>query len=76
MANANKRYPAFRAFVVSERKGCDKGNWREVGAAWTHADGNGLAVKVDAVSLNGELVLRIPVVKGSEDHADQPGANS
>jgi hypothetical protein len=67
MASGTRKYPTHRAFVVTERKGLDKGNWREIGAAWAHDDGKGFSVKLDALPLSGEVVLRVPTDR------DQPG---
>ena len=67
MANGIKKYPTHRAFVVTERKGSDKGNWREIGAAWSHDDGKGFSIKLDALPLSGEIVLREPTDKDKPD---------
>ena len=66
MANGNKKLPTHRAYTVTERKGSDKGSWKELGAAWPHDDGQGFTIKLEALPLNGEIVLRIPT--------DQPDA--
>ena len=59
MANGNKKYPTHRAYTVTERKG----SWREIGAAWPHDDGMGFTLKLDALPVHGEIVLRIPTEK-------------
>ena len=70
MANGNKKYPTHRAYTVTERKGSDKGTWREIGAAWPHDDGMGFTLKLDALPVHGEIVLRIPTEK--EEPANPP----
>lgn len=67
MANSQRKYPTHRAYVVSERKGSDKASWREIGAAWPHDDGKGFSIKLDALPLGGEIVLREPADKDRGD---------
>jgi hypothetical protein len=69
MSTLSRKYPTHRAFVVTERKGTDKGNWREIGAAWPHDDGKGFSIKLDAIPLTGEIVLREPTDKDKADSA-------
>lgn len=52
--------PHFEAFVVTRRAEADKGFWTRVGAAWNHADGEGLTLRLVALPTEGELVLRKP----------------
>ena len=35
-----------------------KGFWIKIGAAWEHKDGNGLNIVLDAMPVDGRLVLR------------------
>ena len=48
--------PDFIAWHVSNRG--DKAFWTKVGAAWQHADGEGLNLTLTALPLNGRLVIR------------------
>lgn len=57
---ANK--PTHTAFTVRDYKtkdGEDKGRWLEIGAAWVHKDGKGFDVALDALPVDGRLVLRL-----------------
>ncbi len=36
------------------------GFWTKIGAAWPHKDGKGFTVSIDAIPLNGRLILREP----------------
>lgn len=56
-----KRRPDFDVFVVDgDDEGKAKGFWTKVGGAWTHEDGDGLAIVLAALPVNGRLVLRKP----------------
>lgn len=52
--------PHFEAFVVTRRGTAEKGFWTRIGAAWNHADGEGLTLRLVALPTEGELVLRKP----------------
>ena len=52
-----KAKPDFNVFVVEEREGQDP-FWLKVGAAWANKDGKGFNVVVQALPLDGRLVLR------------------
>lgn len=57
---ANK--PTHTAFTVREYKTSDgevKGRWLEIGAAWVHKDGKGFDVALEALPVDGRLVLRL-----------------
>ena len=42
MADENNHRPTHRAYAVTH--GEKKNFWREIGAAWSHSDGDGLTV--------------------------------
>ena len=35
-----------------------KGRWTEIGAAWLHKDGKGFSIKLQALPVDGRIVLR------------------
>ncbi len=37
----------------------DKAVWKPIGAAWSHRDGNGCSFTIDAMPLQGRLVMRL-----------------
>jgi len=51
--------PDYRVFTVRDTKD-GGGFWTAVGSAWNSKDGEGLQIKLDALPVNGELVLRKP----------------
>jgi hypothetical protein len=52
----NTKLPSHIAFSVKEGKR-HRSHWQEVGTAWPAKD-NGLTVKLDAIPLDGILILR------------------
>lgn len=51
------RRPDFAAYVVRDRDD-KKANWRELGVGFRHKDGKGVDLLLDAVPVNGRLVIR------------------
>ncbi|MEL6243921.1 MAG: hypothetical protein AAFR73_12050 [Pseudomonadota bacterium] len=49
----------------------EKTVWNRIGAVWAHQDGEGLTVRLDALPLDGEIVIR---KKKAEEAADTEGA--
>lgn len=55
--------PAYLAYVVKEG---EKDYWTRIGAAFAHKDGEGLNLILQALPVNGRLVLRRPEAKNDE----------
>jgi hypothetical protein len=55
--------PAYRAFTVIKREGADD-FWLPIGAAFMHQDGDGYNIVLQALPIDGKIVLRPP--KGDE----------
>jgi hypothetical protein len=51
--------PKYHAFVVKDR-GEDQKFWTRIGAAWEHSKGGGLNIELDALPLDGKIVLLPP----------------
>jgi hypothetical protein len=49
--------PAFRAYTVTAREGQDA-FWIPIGAAFTHQDGGGFNVVLQALPIDGRIILR------------------
>ena len=59
MKTTTGNQPTHRAYAVTKRNG--KSYWREIGAAWAHADGEGFGLSLHYLPLNGaEIVIRKP----------------
>ncbi|HEL7666989.1 TPA: hypothetical protein UL927_000324 [Stenotrophomonas maltophilia] len=54
------------AFLVEEYEvqGEKRSNWSKIGAAWPHQDGKGYRLVLNALPVNGVVVLRLPEPKG------------
>jgi hypothetical protein len=51
MTTKQTNRPSHRVYAVT-RNG-ERSNWREIGAAWAHKDGEGFSLKLDFLPLNG-----------------------
>ena len=70
--------PSYQAYTVVKREGQDD-FWLNIGAAFMHQDGDGYNIMLQALPINGKIVLRPPkaapggaTVLGSET-AGPPG---
>jgi hypothetical protein len=59
--------PSFRAYTVIKREGQDD-FWLAIGAAFMHQDGDGYNVVLQALPIDGKIVLRQP----KDDQTGQP----
>jgi hypothetical protein len=58
--------PTLIAYSVKDREG-QKAIWTRIGAAWTHGTGNGMSIQLEALPIDGRIVL-------TEPKADDGGA--
>jgi hypothetical protein len=56
---SNKK-PTLIAYTVKDRGEGQKGIWTRICAAWPHGSGNGLSIQLDALPLDGRIVLTEP----------------
>jgi hypothetical protein len=52
------KLPTHVAYLVQDREG-KKPFWQKVGAAWSHSDGKGFSLQLDAMPLDGRITLRV-----------------
>lgn len=62
---ASSQQPAYRAFTVVKREGQDD-FWLPIGAAFPHQDGEGYNLVLQALPIDGRVVLRTPKEEGSD----------
>jgi len=65
---SESRKPTHRAFVVkkfSDKDGHEKNRWTEIGSVWTHRDGKGFDVSLEALPTDGRIVLRLDEPKAA-----------
>jgi hypothetical protein len=70
MAN---QQPNYRAYTVIKREGQDD-FWLAIGAAFQHQDGDGFNIVLQALPIDGKIVLRPP--KAGDDQAPQANAEN
>ncbi len=66
MAN---QQPTYQAYTVVKREGQDD-FWLNIGAAFMHQDGEGFNVVLQALPINGKIVLRPPKADAKPDDAN------
>jgi len=70
MSDSSQKQPSHKVFTVrdSEEKG-GKAFWTRIGTAWAHGDGEGFNIALDALPVNGRIVLRA-FTEEEDDKAD------
>jgi hypothetical protein len=58
---SNKK-PTLIAYTVKDRGEGQKDIWTRIGTAWPHGSGNGLSIQLNALPLDGRIVLTEPKV--------------
>lgn len=69
---AATQQPNYRAYTVIKREGQDD-FWLAIGAAFMHQDGDGYNVILQALPIDGKIVLRLPKDDQADGHASQAG---
>lgn len=62
--------PTYQAYTVVKREGQDD-FWLNIGAAFMHQDGEGFNIVLQALPINGKIVLRPPKAQ-AEETTQQP----
>lgn len=70
---SNTQQPTYQAYTVIKREGQDD-YWLNIGAAFMHQDGEGYNIVLQALPINGKIVLRPP--KNKDASEEQTPANS
>ncbi|MCE8000534.1 MAG: hypothetical protein HEP70_16875 [Rhodobiaceae bacterium] len=55
--------------VYQVTKAGEKSYWNKVGAAWSHQDGDGFKIKLSAMPLEGEIVMRVAKEKPEDENS-------
>jgi hypothetical protein len=58
--------PSYQAYTVVKREGQDD-FWLCIGAAFMHQDGDGYNIVLQALPINGKIVLRLPKEEAKDD---------
>ena len=59
------RKPDLVGYSVKQGADAATSHWSKIGAAWAHKDGLGFDVRMDALPVDGRLVLREPPAEDS-----------
>jgi hypothetical protein len=62
--------PSYTAYTVVKREGQDD-FWLNIGAAFMHQDGDGYNIVLQALPINGKIVLRLPKSDTKDVASDQ-----
>lgn len=62
----SKKQPQLIAYCVKNRGKGQSAIWTKVGAAWSHAGKPGFSIELDALPVDGRLVLIEPKEAASE----------
>ena len=60
--------PSYQAYTVVKREGQDD-FWLNIGAAFMHQDGDGYNIMLQALPINGKIVLRLQKTQTEEPPA-------
>ena len=60
--------PSHVAYQVRDGKGDNKSFWTRIGVAWTSRDEKGFVIQLNAVPLDGKIILRVPEPKETLNH--------
>ena len=52
--------PTLIAYSVKDRGQDQKAVWTRIGAAWPHGSGSGMSIQLDALPIDGRIVLTEP----------------
>jgi hypothetical protein len=62
--------PNFYAYTVKDRTG-KKAVWTRIGAAWSHAQDGGFSIELQALPMDGRIVLMPPKEEPPSDGDSQ-----
>lgn len=66
----------LEAFTVRKDEKSDRAYWTRIGMAFANSDGQGYSLKLDALPVNGEIVLRVPKPKDEQNSRPQRPSQS
>jgi hypothetical protein len=68
-----KQQPTYQAYTVVKREGQDD-FWLNIGAAFMHQDGDGFNIVLQALPINGKIVLRLPKADTKDNETERTQA--
>jgi hypothetical protein len=70
---SSNKYAVLIAYTVRDRGKNQKSIWTRIGAAWPHDKGAGLNIQLEALPLDGRLVLLEPKPDDAHPAAAETG---
>jgi len=56
--------PTLIAYTVKDGQGAEpKAIWTRIGAAWPHSNGGGYSIRLEALPVDGRIVLLVPLIE-------------
>jgi hypothetical protein len=56
--------PTLIAYTVKDGQGAEpKAIWTRIGAAWPHSNGGGYSIRLEALPVDGRIVLVAPLIE-------------
>ena len=68
--------PTFLAYTVKNRGRNQKAIWTRIGAAWSHSEGNGFSIELEALPIDGRIVLIEPKADEELPNGDDGAASA
>ena len=71
---SNKDKPSYRAKIVrkfKDKDGVERSHWTDIGGVWPHKDGKGFDVALNALPIDGRLVIRLDEPKAATQPATE-----
>ena len=69
---SSSQQPTYRAYTVVKREGADD-FWLAIGAAFMHQDGDGYNIVLQALPIDGRIVLRLPKTGETDERPQERG---
>ena len=64
--------PTLIAYMVKDGRGPEtKAIWTRIGAAWPHGNGFGYSLRLEALPVDGRVVLVVPVIEAADRLPEQ-----
>ncbi len=65
--------PTLYVYAVKDRGRNQKPIWTRIGAAWAHEKGRGFSIELEALPIDGRLVLTEPKADDNGEGTSEPG---
>jgi hypothetical protein len=66
--------PTFIAYAVKERGKGKKSFWTRIGSAWAHKNGGGFNLELEALPVDGKIILMPPKAQDAAEISEGEGA--